>query len=611
MIEHLADVLTLVAQFDRSVVDRILAGRKGMLSVNDNDRREAVEHHWHMVDTWSRRVGMPGSAGARSLGHAFVDLDLWTIPRRLRGPSEERGLQVSELADHSGHLVLLGDPGAGKTTALRRLARLYLRPPEGTASARMPLLVRFRELRSSDSLTRRLLGILGIGIKPRESANEDRIRDVLKEAELRVLCRALDHINAVLLLDGLDEATLDSRDILFGQIEALSLGLRKAQVVLTCRTAAFPYNFENATSYELQRLTAPQIVEMATRWLGEEEGKALCEAIGRSPYAGAERTPLTLVQLCVLFERTGEIPERPVGVYEDIVRLFLREWDEARRVRRQTKYPSFDVHNKQRFLRSMAYELTKQGAKGSFDEIQFQVWYQEVCDAFDLPLGEAAEVLTEMEAHSGLILMAGRGNYEFSHKSIQEYLAAAYMLSLPDLDTLAGYLWELPNEWALVLAMSPEPGRHFSRMVAIIARRISSDSTYSNSRLEPFCGELVARVRSERVRFDESEELGAAYVVLYHLLRLWEAPDQGLKQAYLGVAESPSVRRSIGRFLTNSSFSEMESQRDTVELCSEVARYRDPGTRKLVAQLAGSFRDAPEWLTLQIDAALFNVAQLE
>ncbi len=99
--------------------------------------RDRLRAHLAMIAEWSGYVSFKELVSRRSLFDVYIDLDLQVAPRYIVGSSSERFGTVTKLIDIPEHVMLLGDPGAGKTTSTKRLAQYYLdahlREPSGAA----------------------------------------------------------------------------------------------------------------------------------------------------------------------------------------------------------------------------------------------------------------------------------------------------------------------------------------------------------------------------------------------------------------------------------------------------------------------------------------------
>lgn len=145
-------------------------------------------------------------------------------------------------------LALLGEPGAGKTFSLERIALDYARRARDDAGAPIPLLV-------------------PLGLWTRD---DERLEDFIARSlgELgRHFPALIDQGRAVLLLDAINEIPLGQRRFKADQIKKLVEDERFAGVVVSCREkdfGEFALPFDTLT---LQPLTPPQVREFLHRVL--------------------------------------------------------------------------------------------------------------------------------------------------------------------------------------------------------------------------------------------------------------------------------------------------------------------------------------------------------
>jgi hypothetical protein len=259
--------------------------------------------------------------------------------------------------------------------------------------------------------------------------------------------------------------------------------------------------------FELTPLSRPQIAIFASRWLGPEDGDRLLLQIAKSTYSDTAIRPLTIAHLYAIYERAGRIPDKPKTVYRKIVNLLLEEWDEQRSVKRESAYANFEVDRKSEFLANLAYVLTMSVKRSAYSKDDLISAYERIYDNFGLPSGEAAKVAKELETHTGLFVRSGYDTFEFSHKSLQEYLTAEFIVRLPAVPSERRDLLRLPNELAISTAISSRPSQYFSHLVL---ERFEV--------LRPpfgFIRAFVTRLLLESPDFEKSPVVGAALIALY------------------------------------------------------------------------------------------------
>ena len=102
------------------------------VSVSSSQERleTAIAEHQKEVKNWSEEISFKDLLRPKVTSEVFVPLDIYLLPRRQRFSDSEE-LPSAPLSDIFGdsavsHLVILGQPGAGKTTAVKHLCQRML-----------------------------------------------------------------------------------------------------------------------------------------------------------------------------------------------------------------------------------------------------------------------------------------------------------------------------------------------------------------------------------------------------------------------------------------------------------------------------------------------------
>jgi hypothetical protein len=531
---------------------RFLKKSDSRLTVSRDDFEKSLKHHITAVRSWCSEISFFELKRAKNTAAVYTPLEVLLYPRRLRIDEAEEPATIplaDVFADLAAgnfpverqtsrestkpeeeqnilrHVAILGQPGAGKTTSMKYLCQMILQDSAFMSGRfRLPILIRLRDVssrgrmnvpdaRDGDSvLFDRLQEILGlrIGYPPELEGNAGATqRSAIRE---RLIIEVLESVQPLVVLDGFDEVVLKKdRDAVIAELRRLAQQLRAATMVLTSRTGEFNYHIEGVKQFEIASLSRKQVRSFVYRWLGDPRAAdRLLLELERSPYADTAIRPLTIAQLCAIYERTGRIPEKPKTVYRKIVSLLLEEWDEQRSVRRTSSYAGFEVDRKFEFLSHLAFILTTLRKGTVFSKADLADAYTRIHQNYGLPRGEADKVADELESCTGLFVRAGYELFEFSHKSLQEYLTSEYIVRLPSIPDGPQLLARLPNELAIAIAISSNPSQYLEEIV--FSRLVG------NTRLRlQFFTAFVSRMLTEKPDFHMSNRVGAALVALYSI----------------------------------------------------------------------------------------------
>jgi predicted NACHT family NTPase len=519
MIKELLFKKALEASFDAA--KRFLLVSRRELLTTPEQLEESLRLHEQSVSNWAAQISFNELKRSKRLSDTYTELDLFVYPQRLRIHSREyiATIPLCQIFDHAErHIVLLGQPGAGKTTSMKHLCQtLFTTDDFHYDRFSLPIVVKLRDLNSTTqsgqtSLLDHIWAVLGLRL-PTEHEPPDP-KAAIEQAQIHALKKrlvpiVLDELKALLILDGFDElASTDLRDTTLALVRDLAVGLGGAALIITCRTGDFVFNIENAETFELSPLTKNQVKVFATRWLPQQTAATdFLHQVNQSPFADSTMRPLTLAHLCAIYERTGEIPDKPKTVYKKIVNLLLEKWDEERSVKRRSAYANFQTERKFDFLCSTAYLLTTVLRKTTVFSIDDLLTVYNTTHAdFGLPAHEAKQVVSELETHTGLLLQSGFERFEFAHKSFQEYLTAEYLVRLPSIPSGKEALGDIPNELAIAVAISSNPTAYFTELV---------NTKFGSMLPETFLLSFVTRLMLEKPDLNPTHQLAESILVLH------------------------------------------------------------------------------------------------
>ena len=470
--------------------------------LEENVARKNILKHLERIKQWCEYISFKDLQGDKRLSDIYIELDTYLMPLRTHISKSERQsikpLQEALFSDER-HAVVLGSPGAGKTTSMKKLCSNYF-SGSLTGDYNFPVLVRFRDLNAKgydNSINSHLREILEVDVdisKSTESEMKEKWRD-------EALYTIVNELKPVIILDGFDELpTQSQKDLALSEIRAFTTNCKGAKIIITCRTGEFNYQLDFTNDFEISSLREEQVFNFAQKWIGDaKKAEKFVEDVNHSPFADTTIKPLSLAHLCAIYERTKKIPDRPKSVYRKIVNLLLEEWDNQRSIERKSRYAKFESDRKFEFLSNLSYYFTINRNTALFTPQQLIDAYSSICSNFGLPKDESVLVANEIESHTGLFLQTGYEQYEFAHKSLQEYLTAEYLVKLPSLDEALKHIELLGAELAIATSISSNPSLYFTHIVLGLFNRADLTDSFYNA--------FVSRLIQERPDFYPSNEM--------------------------------------------------------------------------------------------------------
>ena len=369
------------------------------------------------------------------------------------------------------HVLLIGRPGSGKSTALLRVllesaqnhleinfqanSESRLKTTEFSTNSQFQLTSAMRQGIDSlaDSGENEQIPIL-VELRFYKTSIIDLIRDFLKRHQLKLEIAEIEELlfagKFILLIDGVNE--LPS--------EAARQDLQKFRqdyqqttpMIFTTRDLGVGGDLGIAKKLQMQPLTEAQMREFVCGYLPEQGEEMLKQLSGRLRELG--ETPLLLMMLCSVFASNqnkvpanlGSVFRRFTEIYDNKFKQDIPVTDESRRWWK-------------RLLQQLAWVMTKGESK---TEILVAIPIQEARDILTRFLKEqdyhqprdAEKWLDDLLKHH-LIQLGADNQIQFRHQLLQEYYAAERLLAeLPKLsdDELQ---WKYLNylKWTEVVAL--------------------------------------------------------------------------------------------------------------------------------------------------------------
>ena len=451
-----------------------------------------------------RAVGV-GKIGAKKrppeMAQVYVALNTTTFTETAGGErSEEKQKPLSALAALAARrrMVLLGDPGSGKSTFVGHLAyclAAHTLQPEDNWLAQLPGWPQEQaDLLPLLVVLRDFARWLPDPLPAKAYAHHlwDFLAEVLRQEKLEnalpPLQEALNEGRALLLLDGLDEVTtLAQRHFVREAVLAFGRRYQDCSLLVTCRLFSYqppdPEKEEEdlrlpADKYpvlELAPFDDDQRDKFIRAWYGElkrqghlpglDEARLsqdLQGAIRRSDLRRVAGNPLLLTVMAMVHVEEGRLPDSRALLYNKTVDLLLLRWEETKgedeisRLRQLLQEANrTDVDLKAR-LAEVAFHVHTQAGTATDGERVSDIGEAYLCQELSRlhkkELGWGQKLLEVLKTRAGLLIERSPGQFAFPHRTFQEYLAGVYLASQPDFaDQALSWARQDVGWWPLVL----------------------------------------------------------------------------------------------------------------------------------------------------------------
>ena len=365
----------------------------------------------------------------------------------------------TEVANEKQYLMLLGGPGVGKSTFLRKVGLEALKGENGNFEhACIPV---FLELKRFTADQINIEALITEEFRTCGYPDPDRMTETaLKLGKL------------LILFDGLDEVPPENVGNVVGKIGDFVDRYSQNRFIASCRMAAYKGGFTRFTEVEMADFDDVQIETYIKNWFDStphqyryqldkevktaEQCWKVLNTIGHHGTKELARNPLLLTLLCMVYDNSQNFPRNRADLYEKALSIFLGEWAAEKRIRQEESISQYlDMAAEKRMLSEIAAKNFEENRLFfSEDKLIDQIQKFSAGNANTPPAFNAPKILETILVDQGLFVEQISGSYSFSHLTFQEYLTANYIVR--DTRSIQGLVSEhLHNEqWREVFLLT-------------------------------------------------------------------------------------------------------------------------------------------------------------
>jgi HEAT repeat protein len=332
-----------------------------------------------------------------------------------RGKQEQKVERLSVLEGLQkyapNHVLLVGRPGSGKSTALVRLLVATAQQALQNPHSQIPVLVELRTYNIYYKTS--VLDLVQASLKRRKlRLNLETIEELLAQGRL------------LLLMDGINELPDDEAR---RAIKEFRLDYSDVPMVFTTRDLGVGGDLGIERKLELQSLTEAEVEKFVRECMPGGSEERLQQLRQRLRELG--QTPFVMWMLYFIVQKTGTVPSGAGSAFREFTQLYERRSkddapvsDESRRWWSQLlEHLGFEMMQAQK---PTDFRLTI--SKREAEDILTKVLDRE---KFDKPRDYALRWLDDLLKHH-LIQVTSNDQIEFCHQLIQEYYAAESLLKV-------------------------------------------------------------------------------------------------------------------------------------------------------------------------------------
>jgi len=391
-------------------------------------------------------------------------------------------------------IALVGNPGSGKTTALRHLAVTLAKGAPIRGRKVIPVFLAVRDL-----------ALMNQGVEEAMIA----LFASLDIGEPKAVAHALlESGDIAILLDGIDEADRAFQSRLLAELKIVRDVYKSAVLCVSGRPYTLNIGMAGFEKWETLPLSMDERIALVRKWydaVDPNKGARLLSECSDNPgLLDLGSNPLLLAIVCALYYNDLKIPSQPDELYARTVEGLLGAWDAFRDVARHTPLHDYTVRRRVVLVSWIAATMFDMGrVVFSVRDIETSNVLRRYTEATHADVLITDDVLRSLYNDFGILIERAPRLFSFSHLTLQEYLTAQYIVdNRRELELLKHYRHK---EWRevlrLVAKMLPNADEYMGKLTELLDLANDYDVALLRDAwlVHPICGRTQALLSVNRI----------------------------------------------------------------------------------------------------------------
>lgn len=372
--------------------------------------RENIEYSARDKNQLKSRIEQKCYYSEGILPRQSINLEAQYVLPKLRKKKNNKVINefLFSVSEFKKDTVLIGVPGSGKTSALRRLTLELSRINfyEDTKIDRIPIYLQLRSIDENMSFNTFI---------------SNHFNSIIDDNQNDIFIKFCGEGRMVLLFDGLDELSFNSQHEFVKWILGFKSKYPLIQVIISTRPTSLSSILEDFEKIEICPFDSDQVTEFTYRkfYFNNIWKQYLSSAKSSPDIQELIKNPLLLSISQFLFEQKTVLPVNIAQLIKEFVEILTETWDSNRGINRYSKL--FTPQRVRNILGIIALKCKEENSH-SFTGFDVNKWlhYNEI-DETNFLLNRIAET-------TGLITLIEFDKWEFLHISIENFFCANYLV---------------------------------------------------------------------------------------------------------------------------------------------------------------------------------------